>query len=283
MAPVLAAALITAGTGAVQAGAGIAQKNKAARMAKKNIRPNYTIPKEIKENVAIASSRAQQGISDAAKQTYKQEAEHGLTAAISAITNNGGSVNNIGDLYGNYQEGIGRMAIIDDEMRVRNVNNLILANKDMADAVDKEFQINKWAPYADTAQAAAALSKQGNDNIWKGVNTIVGAGVNYATANMYKDEAANVFGAAKNAVDMAPPPPVRRERGQIVTMGRSIQDKYPGLAGLSTPVPLTTFNNIMKSRMMLQPNQIPSKDAATPQQKPIDWSNYNFLEPVNNR
>jgi hypothetical protein len=281
MAPLLAAALVTAGAGVVQGITGAIQKGKAASMAAKNTRPVYHIPQPIKDNVALAESRAQEGLTDAAKQTYKQNTEHGLTAAISAITNNGGSVNNIGDLYGNYQEGIGRMSIIDDEMRARNVQQLMGANQAEADSEDKEWQVNKYAPYADTAQAAAALSKQGSDNIWKGVNTIAGAGMNYAAGNLYDKEGNSVYG--KNTVNMPTPAPVQRPQVQTIPVAKTIADKYPGLAGLNTPVPMATYNRIINSRM-LQPGQIPSKDAATygnTPPKPIDWSTYNFLAPVN--
>lgn len=283
MAPLLAAALVTAGTGVAQGVQGAIQKGKANRMAAKNIRPVYKKPQGIKDNLALAESRAQEGMTDAAKQAYKQNVEHGLTAAISAITNNGGSVNNIGDLYGTYQEGIGRMSIVDDEMRARNAQVLMGANKDDADADDKAWQVNEWAPYADTAQAAAAMAKQGNDNIWKGVNTVVGAGINYATGKMYEKEAAGVFGQPKNTVDMAAPPPVRTPQ-QTISPVRTITDKYPGLAGLNTPVPMATFNRIMQSRT-LQPGQIPHKDAGTygvTKAPAPDWTNpnFNWLAPI---
>jgi hypothetical protein len=198
MDPMTIAAAAQLGAGLVQGVTGAIQKGKAKRMARANKRPVYEIQKPILDNQSLIESRAGQGLSDAALQTYRQSSERGLTSSIDAILAGGGSVNNIADLYSSFEGGISKMSLIDEEMRTRNVQNLITQNNALAGEQEKAWQINVYAPYADKAQAAAALSKQGTDNIWKGVNSVIGAGTNLATGNLYKKVIAAVYGTNGN-------------------------------------------------------------------------------------
>lgn len=201
MDPMLIAAGAQAAAGVAQAVSGMFQNAKAKKIAAKNPRPKYYIPKAVKDNQSLIESKAGQGMSDAARNTFIQEQERGLTAGIEAILKGGGSVNNIADIYGNYSSGVARMSIIDDEMRAANIRNMIAQNNEMASFKDKEWQINVFAPYADKAQAAAALKKQGSDNLWKGINTVTSAAANYATSEMYQNESDRVFGEQKRVND----------------------------------------------------------------------------------
>lgn len=194
MDPMTIAAAAQAGAGIIQGVVGAFQKGKAKRMARANKRPVYSIQKGITDNQALIESRAGQGISDASRQFLRQDSERGLTSSIDAILAGGGSVNNISDLYGNYQTGISKMALVDEEMRTKNIQNMIAQNNTMAAEQDKAWQVNVYAPYADKAQAAAALSKQGTDNMWKGINSVIGAGANYASSQQYANQANNVYG-----------------------------------------------------------------------------------------
>lgn len=194
MDPLTIGAIIGGAQGVGQLVTGIVQKSKAAKMARKNPRPKYEIQKEILDNQNLTESKASEGLSDAAKQVYSTGAERGLSSSINAILKGGGSVNNIADIYDTYQGGISKLALIDEEMRARNIQNMINQNNVLASEKDKQWQVNVFAPYADKAQAAAALSKQGMDNIWKGVNTMTGAATNYLMGQQYAKEGANVFG-----------------------------------------------------------------------------------------
>lgn len=203
MDPMTIAAAAQAAGGIIQGIQGAFQKAKAKKMARANKRPVYAIQKPILDNQAIAESRAGQGISDASRQFLNQEQERGLTSSIDAILAGGGSVNNISDLYGKFQTGVSKMALVDEEMRTRNIQNLIQQNNQLAAEKDKAWQVNVYAPYADKAQAAAALSKQGTDNMWKGINSVIGAGANYATGQLYGNEAGGVYG--RNGVGVEAP------------------------------------------------------------------------------
>lgn len=194
MDPLTITAAAQAAGGIVQGITGAFQKGKAKRMARANKRPTYRIQRPVQDNQELVESRAGQGISDATRQHLRQDAERGLTTSIDAILAGGGSVNNIADLYGNYTTSISKMALVDEEMRTRNIQNMIIQNNKLAAEKDKEWQVNVYAPYADKAQAAAALSKHGSDNMWKGINSVISAGANYAAGKQYEKEGNNVYG-----------------------------------------------------------------------------------------
>lgn len=261
MDPMTIMAAAQAGAGIVQGISGIAQKAKAKKMARSNKRPTYEIPNAITDNQDLIESRAGQGISDATRRELTQGAERGLTGSIDAILAGGGSVNNIADLYSNYTGSLSKMALIDEEMRTKNMQNLIDQNERLAGEQDKAWQVNVYAPYADKAQAAAALTKQGTDNIWKGVNSVLGAGANYATAQQYKPEIAGVYGTGGNLGDRPgapapiplslpagppvssnsynwynpPNPSPSQPRNRSLEISEGMRSQYPGLMGQITP------------------------------------------------
>lgn len=171
---------------------GKSQQKKAEEMRKKNIRPTYEISPEEKENQRITQLRAQQGLPETVKQYYTQGAERGLTTGVDAILKGGGNMNQIGGLYSGYNDALSRLAIADDARNYANVQALIENNRRMTQERDKEFQVNKYGPYADTAQLAAQTAAQGANYINSGINT--------ATSSLMG--ATQAFGAAKDINDV---------------------------------------------------------------------------------
>lgn len=193
--PLTIAALGTqALTGIVDVGTGLLQEGRAKKLAQANKRPFYNIPGGITDNTWAATSRASQGLSDQAKSLYTEQSDRGLTAGIDAITSGGGSVNNIADLYAKRDNGISNMALIDEGMRAANMKNLYDANTQQSEYADKEWQVNDWGPFADKAQAAAAIREKGATAIEQGKNAITGAFSNVATANQYQKNIDTVYG-----------------------------------------------------------------------------------------
>lgn len=230
MDPLTIASMATqAAAGIGQIITGIGQKSQANKIARSNVRPTYIIPKSVTDNQAITESRASQGLSDQSKSLYTQESDRGATAGIDAILSGGGSVNNIADLYGARNTGISHMALIDDSMRSANMKALVDQNNTMADFKDKEWQVNMWGPYADKAQAAAALSKQGSDNTWKGINTLGAVPANAALNNKYASEAGNVFPHTPAPGYGSPQPYSSSVIPNMPTVAQTVQSKWPGL------------------------------------------------------
>lgn len=182
------------GSALYSVGSGIVKNAKAKKMAKANVRPDYKIPQSIIDNQNIAESMAGQGLSDSTLAVYQSQMNRGLSSSIDAALHGGASVNNIGDIYDAFAGRVNQLALVDENMRIANLQRLISSNSVMADATDKEWQIDKYAPYADKAQAAAALKAQGAAAIDQGVNTAFSAVGNYAMGTMYQKNIDTLYG-----------------------------------------------------------------------------------------
>lgn len=183
----LAIAAIGAGAqsaiGLAQLGQSIAQNAQAKKLSRKLIRPDYEIPQEYRDNLSLAESFAGQGMSDAAMEVYKTNANNTLTSSIDAILRGGGSVNNVADLYDTSEDNFASLAAIEDELRLKRQQIYMDANENVGNQEVTRFQVNEYAPYQDQKQLIAQLRGQANDNKWKGLNTVGQAVGNFAMSS----------------------------------------------------------------------------------------------------
>jgi hypothetical protein len=180
-------ALVQGGIGLLQSGIGIAQKIKAAKLAKRNVRPELEDNAYIDDMYTLTASQAGQGLSDATKQSFLTNIDRNVSSGIDAVLRGGGSVNNIGDLIDSGNSAVREMAWADQQVRARNTSQFITAIQAKADEDRDQFFLNELAPFQDRAQMISELSKQGMDNIFKGVNTMGSAAIG-AFGDPYKNE-----------------------------------------------------------------------------------------------
>lgn len=180
-----AGGLVTAGIGgAIGLGTtiyGMIQKNKAEKAAKANVMPQYDIQPEEQYNLDIARSQAGQGMSDASRAAYMNNAGSGLAATTNAILRGGGDANSIGNAYNKYDTGISSQAIYDDQARMQHLSNLQGAYTRMSAQKDKQWQINKYQPWANKAQALAQQLAGSQNMITSGINTMGTAAIQGAS------------------------------------------------------------------------------------------------------
>jgi len=188
----------------VQAAVGVAQmvqagkQNREAKKLQKNfVNPTYQIAKPILDNQALAESRAGQGLSDAALSVYRDNVNRSMTASIDAILRGGGNVNSISDLNDASEDNFAQIALLEEEVRMKNTQTYLAQNERLAAELDKQFQINEYAPAQDKKQLIAALRQQANDNKWKGINTIGSAVGNFIGANQLNNETNSIFGSRR--------------------------------------------------------------------------------------
>lgn len=167
----IAGLVVALGLGAYKVIDGENQKKKARRAEAKNQRPDYTIPEYEFDNLNLLESRAGQGLSDSAKRLATQNNERGLNAALGALFRGGGDVNNISPLLQRYTDSSNRLAVMDDEARLRNINNLIAQRQRMSNLTDKRWQVNQYAPWADEQQRIAQQRAMGQQAVNEGINT----------------------------------------------------------------------------------------------------------------
>lgn len=186
---------VAAGQAALSTAAGVMQmiqagkeRREANRIQSQLVRPDYQIQQGVLDNQALAESLAGQGLSDQATEAYRSQADRKLGSSINALLMGGGGINNIADLYDTAQQGDMRLAMMEEEVRQKNLGTLMNQNQAMAGETEKQWMINKYAPYQDQKQLVASLRQQANANKWGGLNTIIG-GINTAAAGLVKPDA----------------------------------------------------------------------------------------------
>lgn len=174
MAATIVAAAIAAGVGIYGAVKGAKEKKAARKLAEQNKRPAYRTPQSEYDTLALLQSRASQGLSDTTRDAAMRNYNKGLSASINAILQGGGTPADITKAYAAYGDGLNNLALNDDAARIRNINMLIAQNAKMADRADTEFQVNKYAPYADNKALAAQMYAQGDQQMMSGLNSAAG-------------------------------------------------------------------------------------------------------------
>lgn len=201
MAATIVAAAIAAGVGIYGAVKGAKQKKEAKRLAEQNKRPAYRTPQSEYDTLALLQSRASQGLSDTTRDAAMRNYNKGLSASINAILQSGGTPADITKAYAAYGDGLNNLALNDDAARIRNINMLIAQNAKMADRADTEFQVNKYAPYADNKALAAQMYAQGDQQMMSGLNTAAG-GVSSAVGGAIRMAQTNKVGSGNGTTDM---------------------------------------------------------------------------------
>jgi hypothetical protein len=246
MEPTTALSIGQAGIGVIQMiGSAIGQA-KADADLKKNakLRPLYKIQKPIKDNQAIAESRASKGLNDRTLNNYNEFTQRNLTASLNTMMMGGTAMNNIGEVFSSADAGERKLAIMDDEMQARNVRELVLQNREMGGELDKEWMWNVQAPWKDKQQAILARLQKNQQGVSDGINTVANAAANYVTSKQYEKEGDQVFG---NKVAEATSAVAGLDRilgrstgaagayGQETSRAMPIEDqmrlRYPGLIG----------------------------------------------------
>lgn len=171
----------------VQAGK---ETKEAKQLQKGLVTPYYNIQKPILDNQALSESLAGQGLSDQALETYRSSVDRSLNNSVNAILMGGGSVNNISDLFDTAQNNDQHIALLDEEVRQKNLQNLMKQNETLAGEQEKAWMINQYAPYQDTKQLISQLKTQANQNKWAGINSITGAVGNAAIGGLMSDPGA---------------------------------------------------------------------------------------------
>lgn len=208
---VIVPAAIAAGVGIYNIAHGAAQQKKAARLAAANTRPVYNTPQGDYDNLNLAKANASQGLSDSSKQIYLDGSQQGLDSALSTILKGGGDVNNASSLYDSYLGGLSNVTLADNAQKVANVNTFMNARYRVGNQQDKEFQVNKFGPYADQQQMIAQMRGNGVQMEQGGIGTVAGAAMSLSAgeAGIAKTKAAGRIdpgkpGAPVTAVPNAP-------------------------------------------------------------------------------
>lgn len=195
MAPAVAAALIAAAPSVIQGIQGIFQGAKGRRLAKRNVRPTYEIPREFQQNLAIAENMARTGLP---QQQYTQAQQNFQRNQSSALRQFGRMANPRG-LAGIVRAGNDAMLgldVADANARLANQRNAMAFRTQIGQQQLAKQQWDKMAKYGENAEAASALMGAGRQNVMGALSNLsrvgqmamagnAGGGSNAATTPTY--------------------------------------------------------------------------------------------------
>jgi hypothetical protein len=230
--PAPAAPIIGGLFGLARTVTGAINNAKAKREAKRleATRPVRETSDLLKQDLSQAESEASTGgLSAKAERAYNQLQDKQLATSLGAILKGGGSVNNVGDVFGAGEEGRLRLALLNDQMRMQKLATLSQSRNQMAEEEDKNFMFNTVAPWRDKAQAIAQARQQAQNDIWGGLGTVASQGMQFA-GNQYNqkmyDQYFNNGNTMTNNSTFTPP---GRTQVQLPTTQPSNMTAAPGL------------------------------------------------------
>jgi hypothetical protein len=180
-------AMIAAGAEIYKMSAGASQARRGRKKLDSLQRPEYTIPKEVQEQLMMSRMQLAdntlpgQGVAQDRQQLAAQNA---MQAA--AMTGRGQAM--IPAIQAQEQQGIQNILSQQQSYRLQNLANLNRSLQMMAGYRDTEWQLNKFAPYADDRKWAEDMIGAGNMNLYSGLTGLAAVGMS-TTNNMIQAKA----------------------------------------------------------------------------------------------
>lgn len=185
----MGAAIVPAAIELVKLGKGAADKAAAKDEAERLrlTRPDYRISGEATNELNLAESELQQGLSARSERAYTTQMDKGLSNSLSAILMGGGNVNNIGALYGNADDGLARLTMIRENNRLSKIQSLVSAQRNMTEQQDKSFMYNDDQWWKNDAQANTLAKQNAENEFQSGINGL-GSTATQAWQNAYEQK-----------------------------------------------------------------------------------------------
>lgn len=168
--PLIAMAALAAGSAIAGGIKASKAKKEAARLAAS--RPGLSVSPYVTDQVRLAESELSRGRTSASQTALDETLDRDFSSSIDAILRGGGSLGNVADVYGADVEGRSRMAMMEDNLRLSQIQNLMSAQGTGENFRQQQFQFNQFAPWADQAQAASAARAAGEQQMWNGISSL---------------------------------------------------------------------------------------------------------------
>lgn len=151
-------------------------KKEGQRLA--STRPQYEVDPQVGQDLNLAESELGSNVS-AGERAYATLNNGQFSSSIGSTLKSGGNPNSIGEIYGNSEDGRLKLAMMRDNLRLNQIQNYVRASQRTEDANTTKWQVNKFAPWEDAAQANAAAKSGAQKQVMEGLSTF-GAGVGNA-------------------------------------------------------------------------------------------------------
>lgn len=172
--PIPGVDIAQAGLGIVDTAIGLLNAGKTKRNAEElaRTRPKYQTSPEIGQDLSLAESDLSNGMSSAASNAYNDINNQQFSNSIGAILKSGGTPNNIGDIYGNNQDGRLKLSMMKDNLRLQQIQNFARASQAKTNEEQTQWQVDEYAPWSDRAVANGAERTNAQGQINTGLNTV---------------------------------------------------------------------------------------------------------------
>jgi hypothetical protein len=181
------------------------------------------------------SEMANGGLSGKAQQIYDQGNDRSLSASLNAILKGGGDVNNVADVFDRSAEGRSRLALLNDNLRLSQINNLVKAQDANEEFRQQQFGLNEYAPWKDKVAANAAARTAAQNQIWQGIGQVGSAAI---SAFAPKLPTGNSGGGAGMGSTLNALTPVSASTMQTIPISRTTPSpaaNYPTIPQLNMP------------------------------------------------
>lgn len=194
--PALIGGLVSAG----QAISGASQLQKDKAELKRLTPAFYKVQDEYFRNERQAAGLAGQGMTAGAKDFYSDMAGAGLGASISAAFQGNTDPSVISKIFDSYNNSIRKVATDDAEMQINNIKYYQQVGKDLAGQKTQQWAINEYQPYQNKLKELTQRISADKQNIWNGVQGMIGAGQAAVTATQNEKLLQGLFGEKKKGI-----------------------------------------------------------------------------------
>lgn len=166
-------------------------KREAARLAA--TRPKLEASPYISDQLSLAQSELQSGMSGATERAYEEGLSRDTSSSLDAILKGGGDINNVAEIFDRSAVGRQRLALMKENLRLSQINNLVNAQTAAENQRQQMFQFNQFAPWADASRANAQGRQKAQDMIWGGLQTVASSVMGAAQGATARNDFSNYF------------------------------------------------------------------------------------------
>lgn len=159
-----------------------------ANKALKNFKfPEYTMPSELENMLSMYQQRA--AANELPGQSLMEnklgaQTAFGQRAAEKYAGTSGQALGAVTGLYGQQMNAVRDLGIKFADFKAQRENELGRAQQIMAQAQDKQWEINEWLPSQYKYNELQSQKQAGASNLWGGLQDIASAGMNYMGARV---------------------------------------------------------------------------------------------------
>ena len=185
------------------------QSSRANKALKDFKFPKYTMPSELENMLSMYQQRA--AANELPGQSLMEnklgaQTAFGQRAAEKYAGTSGQALGAVTGLYGQQMDAVRDLGIKFADFKAQRQNELGRAQQVMAEAQDKQWEINQWLPAQYKYNELQSQKQAGASNLWGGLQDVASAGMNFmgAKAQMEGMQGMNPFGNGGAGGGLAP-------------------------------------------------------------------------------